>query len=178
MTDLTNKRKRKEEMEGEIGNLAKENALLTAKVKKLKEENKSLQEGEANVKAKVRELESRKNDLTIAVISNMKRQNARVEVNKAEESGLGKKKDDTPVFNFATPPKVGGLDVKSIGETQSKTELGKASETNLNKGLKDDWMSASFKAWKASDARNRQNYFSKVIFDLFAAGQVMAILRN
>ena len=108
MTDLTNKRKRKEEMEGEIGNLAKENALLTAKVKKLKEENKSLQEGEANMKVKVRELESRQKDL-LAEISNMKGQNARVEVNKAEESGLGKKKDDTPVFNFATPPKTGCL---------------------------------------------------------------------
>ena len=177
MTDLTKKRKREEEMEEEIGNLAKENALLTAEVKKLKVENKSLQEGEANVKVKVRELESRQKDL-LAEISNMKGQNARVEVNKAEESRLGKKKEDTPVFNFATPPKVAGLDVKSIGEIQSKTELGKASETNLNKGLKDDWMSASFKAWKASDARNRQNYYSKLIFDLFAAGQVVAILGN
>ena len=177
MTDLTKKRKREEEMEEEIGNLAKENALLTAEVKKLKVVNKSLQEGEANVKMKVKELESKRKDL-LAEISNTKGQIARVAVNKADESGLDKKKEDTPVFNFATPPKVAGLDVKSIREIQSKTELGKASETNLNKGLKDDWMSASFKAWKASDARNRQNYYSKLIFDVFAAGQVVAILRN
>ena len=81
---------------------------------------------------------------------------ARVEVNHA--AGLGEKEDyDTPVFHFASPPKV-----ERLGEVQGKTDLGKASETNLNKGwksgkkLKDDWMSVSFKAWLDSDARNRQ----------------------
>ena len=155
MSGLTKKRKREEEMEGEIGDLATENDLLKAEVKKLKLEKKSLQEGEANEKVKVSELESQKKDL-LAEISQMK---ARVEVNHA--SGLGGKKDyDTPVFPFASPPKVEGL-----GETRGKTDLGKASETNLNKGwksgknLKDDWMSVSFKAWLDSDARNRQNNF-------------------
>ena len=155
MSGLTKKRKREEEMEGEIGDLATENDLLKAEVNELKLERKSLLEGEANEKAKVGELESEKKDL-LAEISQMQ---ARVEVNHA--SGLGEKKDsDTPVFPFASPPKV-----ERLGETQGKTDLGKASETNLNKGwksgknLKDDWMSVSFKAWLDSDARNRQNNF-------------------
>ena len=45
MGGLTKKRKREEEMEGEIGDLATENALLRAEVKKLKSEKKSLEEG-------------------------------------------------------------------------------------------------------------------------------------
>ena len=158
MSGLTKKRKREEEMEGEIGDLATENALLKAEVKKLKLEKKSLQEGEANGKVKVSELEIEKKDL-LAEISHMKGQKARVEVNHA--AGLGEKEDyDTPVFHFASPPKV-----ERLGEVQGKTDLGKASETNLNKGwksgkkLKDDWMSVSFKAWLDSDARNRQNNF-------------------
>ena len=44
MGGLTKKRKREEEMEGEIGDLATENALLKAEVKKLKSEKKSLLE--------------------------------------------------------------------------------------------------------------------------------------
>ena len=155
MGSLTKKRKREEEMEGEIGDLATENALLKAEVKKLKLEKKSLQEGEATEKVKVSELEIGKKDL-LAEISQMKGQKAKVEVSHA--SGLGEKEDyDTPVFHFASPPKV-----ERLGEVQGKTDLGKASETNLNKGwksgknCKDDWMSASFKAWLDSDARNRQ----------------------
>ena len=82
---LGEKRKREEEMEGEIGDLATENDILKAEVKKLKLEKKSLQEGEADEKEKVSELESQKKDL-LAEISQMK---ARVEVNHA--SGLGGK---------------------------------------------------------------------------------------
>jgi len=100
---------------------------------------------------KVSELEIEKKDL-LAEISYMKGQKARVEVNNA--SGLGEKEDyDTPVFHFASPPKV-----ERLGEVQGKTDLGKASETNLNKGWKDDWMSVAFKAWLDSDARNRPGY--------------------
>ena len=101
MSGLTKKRKREEEMEGEIGDLATENALLKAEVKKLKLEKKSLQEGEAKEKMKVSELENEKKDL-LAEISHMKGQKAKVEANNA--SGLGEKKDyDTPVFHFAIP---------------------------------------------------------------------------
>ena len=57
MSSLTKKRKREEEMEGEIGDLATENAHLKAEVNKLKLEKKSLQEGEANEKVKVSELD-------------------------------------------------------------------------------------------------------------------------
>ena len=149
MSSLSRKRKREEEMEGEIGNLAAENALLRAEVKKLKLDKKSLQEGEAKEKMKVIELENGKKDL-LAEISHMKGQKAKVEANNA--SGLGEKKDcDTPVFHFAIPPKV-----ERLREIQGKTDLGKASETNFHKGWKDTWMSASFKAWMISDTRNRQ----------------------
>ena len=83
MSDLTKKRKREEEMEGEIGNLAAENALLRAEVKKLKLDKKSLQEGEAKEKMKVDEMESVRRDLLIvdllAEISCMKGQMAKVE---------------------------------------------------------------------------------------------------
>ena len=152
MSGLTKKRKREEEMEGEIGDLATENALLKAEVKKLKLEKKSLQEGEAKKKMKVIELENGKKDL-LAEISHMKGQKANVEANNA--SGPTEKKDyDTPVFHFAIPPKV-----ERLREIQGKADLGKASETNFHKGWKDTWMSASFKAWMDSDARNRQNYF-------------------
>ena len=109
----------------------------------MKLEKKSLQEGEANEKVRVSKLESRRKDL-LAEINHMKVQKAKVEVDNA--SGLGEKKDyDAPVFHFAIPPKV-----ERLREIQ-----GKASETNLNKGWKDDWMSLSFKAWMDSDARNR-----------------------
>ena len=89
MSGLTKKRKREEEMEGEIGDLATENDLLKAEVKKLKLEKKSLQEGEANEKVKVSELESQKKDL-LAEISQMK---ARVEVDLGLAFELGGKKD-------------------------------------------------------------------------------------
>ena len=152
MGGLTKKRKREEEMEGEIGDLATENALLKAEVNKLKLEKKSLQEGEATEKVKVSELEIEKKDL-LAEISHMKGQKAKVEVSHAP--GFGEKEDyDTPVIHFASPTKV-----ERLGEVQGKTDLGKASETNPNKGWKDDWMSVAFKAWLDSDARNRQNYF-------------------
>ena len=106
MGGLAKKRKREEEMEGEIGDLATENALLKAEINKLKLENKSLREGEANEKVKVSELESRRKDL-LAEISSMKAQKAKVDANKAEASELGGKKDDNiPVFHFAVPPKV------------------------------------------------------------------------
>ena len=172
MSSLTKKRKREEEMEGEIGDLGTENALLKAEVNKLKLEKKSLQEGEANEKVKVSELEIEKKDLLVE-ISYIKGQKARVEVNNA--SGLGEKEDyDTPVFHFAIPPRV-----ERLGEIQGNTDLGKSSETNLNKGWEDDWMSLSFKAWMDSDARNRQTYFLKLLFDLaFSAGQVMTSKRR
>ena len=127
-----------EEMEGEIGNLAAENALLRAEVKKLKLDKKSLQEVEAEEKMKVGELGSGKRDL-VAKVSHMKGQMAKGEVKDASGlEGIKEDRDRTPVFHFANP-----------------TVL-RDSGTNLNKGWKDDWMSASFKAWMISDTRNRQ----------------------
>ena len=130
MIDLTNKRKREEEMEGEIGDLETENALLKAEVNKLKMENQSSKESEANEKVKVSRLESEEKNL-LAEFSHMRSQMAKVEVNKAKASGLEEKTDDdTPVFHFAVPPSAKGLDIKSIEEIQSKTVLGKAGEAN------------------------------------------------
>jgi len=131
MSGLAKKRKREEEMEGENADLATENALMKAEINKLKLENKSLQESEANEKVKVEELEGRKKDL-LAEISHIKGQKTKDEVNKGEASGLGKDKDDsTPVFHFAIPQKVAEeLNGKSIKKVQGKTDHGKASEVN------------------------------------------------
>ena len=88
-------------MEGEIGDLETENALLKAEVNKLKMENQSLKEGEANEKVKVSRLESEEKNF-LAAIRHMRSQMAKVEVNKAKASGLEEKRDDdTPVFHFA-----------------------------------------------------------------------------
>jgi len=127
MSGLAKKRKREEEMEGENADLATENALLKAEINKLKLQNKSLQESEANEKVKVKELEGRKKDL-LAVISNIKSQKANIEVNKGEASGLGKEKDTgTPVFHFAIPQKEAEeLNGKSIREIGSKRDHGNA----------------------------------------------------
>jgi len=141
ISGVAKKRKREEEMEGEIADLAAENALLKAEVNKLKLENKSLQESEATEKMKMKELEGRKKDL-LAEISHIKGQKIKVEVNKGEASGLGKEKDvekeddHAPVFHFAIPQREaedGELcDGKTIREAQSKTDDGKASGVNAD----------------------------------------------
>ena len=155
MSGLTKKRKREEEMEGEIGNLAAENALLKAEVKKLKLDKKSLQEGEAKEKMKVGELGSGKRDL-VAKVSHMKGQMAKGEVKDASGlEGIKEDRDRTPVFHFANPTVLRDR-LEGPREIQSKMDGGRGSETNLNKGWMDDWMSASFKAWMISDTRNRQ----------------------
>ena len=53
MSGLAKKRKREEEMEGEIGDLETENGLLKAEINRLKLENRSLRESKANEKVKV-----------------------------------------------------------------------------------------------------------------------------
>ena len=117
ISGVAKKRKREEEMEGEIVDLATENGLLKAEVKKLRLENKSLQEREAMEKVKVKELEGREKDL-LAEFSHIKGQKAKVGVNKGEAPGLGKEKDDekkddsTPVFHFASPKKEAEAGVK------------------------------------------------------------------
>ena len=100
ISGLAKKRKREEEMEGENADLATENGLLKAEINKLNLKNRSLEESEANEKVKVKELEGRKKDL-LAVISQIKDQKTKVEVNKGEASRLGKDKEvGTPVFHF------------------------------------------------------------------------------
>ena len=106
MSGLAKKRKREEELEVEVGDLQTENGRLKAEINRLKLENRSLRESKANEKVKVIELERRRVDL-LAKISSIKAQKTKIEVNKADTSGLEEKKDDNiPVFHFAVPPKV------------------------------------------------------------------------
>ena len=93
MSSLAKKRKREEEMEGENADLATENGLLKAEINKLKLKNRSLEESEENEKVKVKELEGRKKDL-LAVISQIKGQKTKAEVNKVEEKEAATPEDD------------------------------------------------------------------------------------
>ena len=101
MSGLAKKRKREEEMEGEIGDLATENALLKAEIDKLKLENQNLKEDGANEKVKVSQLESRKKDL-ISLVSHLKGQKTKAEVDKAKTSLNKGSKGDWMSASFKT----------------------------------------------------------------------------